>query len=393
MLRPAVMMGLQTLLTTKERKRDNREYPFFTRNGLSMHAKHICDAVAHQIFGGKRIEATPLQGYCSYTVRVVPASMLLSRGKVVQFRPSQYAMPSHLPGLIKETYGHFAPSIQELGVLEINRQGFTFVDSSLHKSDRRPYQDPDSYVQLHVYVMEEIPGVPYSVLRPNRRTLIPSELQRQRQLVTDLAGVLAQSWTSLPPTTDHGPPLRGKVGSVLDRKLMRLALELPTPALRAFASRVQKSAHVLKRLPVVLVHGDLLPTNIMVDAATFSINGLVDWSESELLPFGICLYGLDHLLGFMDRQSDGTPRGFVYYDQAAGLRELFWETLRSAVPALESEEVREAVQVSRDTGVLLWYGFAFDDGRIDRVVQPGKDVEDLNHLEAFTGCGTVRERL
>jgi hypothetical protein len=45
--------------------------------------------------------------------------------------------------------------------------------------------------------------------------------------------------------------------------------------------------------------------------------------------------------------------------------------------------MKKAVELARDVGVLLWHGLAWDDGRIDRVVEPGKDENELAHLNAF----------
>ena len=43
----------------------------------------------------------------------------------------------------------------------------------------------------------------------------------------------------------------------------------------------------------------------------------------------------------------------------------------------------ESVKLARDLGVLLWHGIAFDDGAINRVVQEGRDIEEIHRLDAF----------
>lgn len=45
----------------------------------------------------------------------------------------------------------------------------------------------------------------------------------------------------------------------------------------------------------------------------------------------------------------------------------------------------EAVLLARDVGVLLWYGTAFDEGRLDKVVNEQDDRVELACLEAFSG--------
>ena len=53
------------------------------------------------------------------------------------------------------------------------------------------------------------------------------------------------------------------------------------------------------------------------------------------------------------------------------------------IPELRLDTVLEAVKLSRDLGVLLWHGIAFDDGAIDRVVQEGRDIDEIHRLDAF----------
>lgn len=115
----------------------------------------------------------------------------------------------------------------------------------------------------------------------------------------------------------------------------------------------------------------------MVDSANGELQGLVDWAEAERLPFGICFYGLEEILGEM------SPRGFRYCSDASELREVFWTELVKCIPELRNDATLRAVKLSRDLGVLLWYGIAFDNGNIDRVVQEGRDVEEIQKLDAF----------
>jgi hypothetical protein len=93
------------------------------------------------------------------------------------------------------------------------------------------------------------------------------------------------------------------------------------------------------------------------------------------LPFGTCLYGLDHLLGSLDCSSSSTASQFRYHERAEVLRQVFWRKLVAEAPGLEAR--LKDVVVMRDVGVFLWLGYAWDEGRIDRVVNEVDDAEEL----------------
>ena len=174
---------------------------------------------------------------------------------------------------------------------------------------------------------------------------------------------------------------RGKVGSTIISRLERLAAELPDTHLRQRASQVLGAVQRISDYSVTINHGDLIPSNILVDKNTWKITGLVDWAEAEYLPFGTCLYGLEHLLGYITPPASGIALIWTYFDGAAQLRELFWTRLIDAVPELGAR--MEDVRVMRDLGVLLWYGIAWDEGAIDRIVNEVDDVEEVTELRAF----------
>jgi hypothetical protein len=122
----------------------------------------------------------------------------------------------------------------------------------------------------------------------------------------------------------------------------------------------------------------------MVDRQTWKLIGLVDWAEAEYLPFGFSLYSVDHLLGMLGQAAEGSGTRFVWYATAGDLRDVFWQRLRQRIPELNDRATRDAVTLARDVGVLLWHGIAFDDGRIDRVVENGRaDEEELAYICAF----------
>lgn len=181
---------------------------------------------------------------------------------------------------------------------------------------------------------------------------------------------MAQSWHLAPPSS----VTLGKVGSSLVSRLQLLSTSLPL-GFRPIAKKLLEDVELVTSLPWVFTHGDLVAGNIMVDPVDGGLTGLVDWAEAEYLPFGVCLYGLEEMLGAM------TKGGWRYCVQAERLRGLFWEELRRTIG--EGGEVVERVRMARDVGVLLWWGIAWDDGRIDRVVEEGRDVEEIVRLDAF----------
>lgn len=114
---------------------------------------------------------------------------------------------------------------------------------------------------------------------------------------------------------------------------------------------------------------------------------MVDWAEAEYLPFGISVYGLEHLLGHPSSRicGDTTECDFTYHSEASSLRDYFWQQLLRKSPELRQSRIREAVECARTVGILLWHGFAWDEGKIDRVVERGRDDGDIAFLEAFLG--------
>jgi hypothetical protein len=116
------------------------------------------------------------------------------------------------------------------------------------------------------------------------------------------------------------------------------------------------------------------------------------------------LYGLEEVLGRMVEDTTGR-RKFVYYPDAGRLRALFWEELGAEAPELVYNPViRARVEMARLLGLLLWYvtplpksplvsvyqthihtrhGIVFDKGRLGRVVEQGRDNEELQKLDLF----------
>ncbi|KAI4930417.1 hypothetical protein J4E85_005044 [Alternaria conjuncta] len=294
---------------------------------------------------------------------------------IVQLRPPQHALDHNIVRAASTAHPALAPTIEDL-------------DLSLPRG-------------ICAYEMRKVDGTPLSRLQQHGHSLDDSAGKRLEGLITSFADLIAQSWHSpqevhditrtvrADSPMDERPSMlaqcRGKVGSTMISRLGRLASELPDTYLRERARETMRAIQRMEDYPVVLNHGDLIPSNILVDQNTWEITGLVDWAEAEYLPFGTCLYGLEHLLGNMTTSLPGSALTWNYLNGATQLRELFWSRLIDAVPELEAR--MGDVRVMRDMGVLLWHGIAWDDGAINRVVNDGEDVEELVKLRAFLTAG------
>lgn len=306
---------------------------FLERSGLKSRDLIDCNDFLESHFPGVATEPVAHQGFCSYTV-------YLGNDRIIQLRPDNYQLDLNTIEAAQRAFGFYVPTTEYIA----KRSG------------------------LHIYLMSKILGISLKGFRATARHFPNAQLCRER-MCQDFALLLARSWhygkESIP---------KGMVGSSLEARLEMLSTRLPS-RFRAVAKHLLSQLALIESLPWVIQHGDLVASNIMLDPSTGQLSGLVDWAEAEILPFGICLYGLEELLGEM------TSQGFLYCSNASLLRELFWKTLLQSIPELESNLT--AVSMARDLGVLLWHGIAFDDGKIDRVVEEGRDDEEIAYLDTF----------
>ena len=102
---------------------------------------------------------------------------------------------------------------------------------------------------------------------------------------------------------------RENIRDIISSKLSVLTSTLP-PRFTATIFRVHRELDKLchHRYPQVLTHGDLCPMNIHVSPTTGGVTGIIDWAEAEVLPFGLALYGLENLLGYMG------PEGWRHFE-------------------------------------------------------------------------------
>lgn len=335
---------------------------FFKRHGYCERDWKACSEAARCAYPSHLIRPVEPQGYCSYTVHASTKDGADREDRIIQFRPQQYALDLDITDAAKDIYRSYAPRVLEL-------------------------QIPRLPAGLKFYELDIIPGVQYKCLVHHRKDLDGMEWEKQVRLTKDFAAFVARAWPSDVKNSKRRE-CNGKVGANLNSKLRQLAKKLPSAFLRSRAQQAVTALPLLDRLPVVLNHGDVIPSNIIVDPHTGQLNGLVDWAEAEWLAFGTCLYGLEFILGWLEHS--GRQRKFTYYDGAEVLRKLFWEELQICIPDLagtNSIGIIDSVILARDVGVLLWYGFAWDEGSIDRVVNPEDDAEEVVCLEVFLSSG------
>ncbi|KAF2651709.1 hypothetical protein K491DRAFT_606392 [Lophiostoma macrostomum CBS 122681] len=373
---------------------------FWQRMGLDETCRGVCIEATRRAFPGCAVQEFGQQGYCSYTLLITfphhasrsPSSLrsLESRNspchakQLVQFRPQQHTLYVRITAAARSTYADLAPAIQKLD-----------MDSRVGET-----------MGLDVFAMNMMSGMPYSQTQIRRVDLHDGELRRQARMVEELAAFVARAWpgdgrgivqcratradspmsessTISFPTTPRAAKapsfLRqctGKVGVRIVPKLEQLAAKLPSPALRRCAA---DTLHQLLQAddddewPVVLNHGDLIPSNILIDAETGAMTGVVDWAEAEWLPFGTCLYALEHLLGYLETSEDPSPSTSASASASAS----------ASTSTSTSASAPTRLRLMRDVGVLLWYGYAWDEGRIDRVVNEEDDAVEVTCLRAY----------
>ena len=319
---------------------------FFARCRLPDGARAKCDGFAAARFPGLEVRPAPFQGYCSYTLCVGEAA-------IVQFRPVEHSIDVNIVGEARAIFGPLVPEAKLLDMVA------------------------DSNNRLHVYCMRRLTGVSLADFRASTSTRQTEAAEaHRRQTVRDLARFHSQAWSHARTRVQVEP--KGAVGSSLRWRLDVMASSLPG-RFRRLASRLLPVLPNIEGLPWTLSHGDFLPSNILVDQKTGETTGLLDWAEAEWLPFGVGMYGLEELLG------EAREGQFVYYPEADKLRCLFWNEIKTQIPELHGDHGQlRAVTEAQLFGVLLWHGIAFDDGKLNRVVEEGTDDGEIQRLDAFS---------
>lgn len=337
----------------------------FCSNSVYEDHLHLQD-LSRELFPGCQTQLLANQGACSTTFALQYTKNDEIHHRILQFRQPSFDLDINLMAEAKLAYRAYIPSVKGHDISHLS--GYNASKPS-----------------TVCYEMDVISGVTFKTIAPTGPRLTEAEFRRQKNLVRDFAGFVSRGW---PTSNTKQLGCHGKVGSRIPQKLRMLAEQLPYRQHRAVAQKILDDLSLLAQLPVVVNHGDTIPSNIMCDPDTGHLTGVVDWAEAEYLPFGTCLYGLEYFLGRLAsstrRDSVVGGRPFIFYEGASDLRRLFWQTLRSKTPALqEDDSLMKLVVMAKTIGTLLWYGFAWDGGAIDRVVTTDRDVEELAYLDAF----------
>ncbi|CAN8097399.1 unnamed protein product [Discula destructiva] len=359
---------------------------FFARCGFPADAQEQCRSLAQDLFPGAGLKDARPQGYCSYTLYV-------GADRIVQFRPPAHKLRMCVADAACEVYGNLAPRTEHLTVMRP-----AHCLSSKGRSDRQlacPQTVDEGVVMddgqdyLEVISMKRIYGI--SLLEARRLSAgslaPPRQLEEQhRSVICQFAGAIASGMRKPRQEADvEVSDLRGRVGGSLMWRLVQMHAHLPE-RFRPVTGRTLELFDAIISLPWVLTHGDLVPANIMVErsrecSGRLALTGLLDWAEAEYLPFGVGLYGLEEVLG--DTDASGS---FSYYSDEDELRSLFWAQLEVEVSAFGfvlDEHTRRVVDAAHVLGILLWHGIAFDDGKLDRVVQEAVDDKEMQRLDLF----------
>lgn len=352
--------------------------------------------------------------------------------KLLQFRPHKHALPISATKVAKIVHGNLVAVAVNLGVIRppafglrddlgepptLAQQPYRSFGETEDSEGETPGQGSKSAKEkfrereLVVYEMDLLPGIVYAQVQVMRARLNDAETERLKNLLSGMAEFFARSWLS-----GKALPLwqkkrfMGKVADSIPARLEKLDKELPIPELREKAQTVMEAVKEggLDALPKAFTHGDLLPSNLLVDVETGGLVGVVDWAEAEVLPFGTALYGVERLLGWVKLPDERVVHGqvhradsvheetvtvgdkdgregvkFMYYEQAATLRSHFYQQLGRFIPETDGSEVKKAVLLARKVGMLLWFGFAWDEGEINRVINEEADPVELALLEAL----------
>lgn len=413
---------------------------FFTRNGLSPQLDRVlCDDIAQSLFPHHETSRHAWQGWCSYSVLASPRRDLCPGNEghafLVQFRPPQYAVDVDVMDLAGRVYGgEVVPRVVRAGSVMLWPRAVPPAREFLERAEEGEGEEGLG-LRLEVCAMTMVRGTPYGVVQVRRRVLAEREVAWQREVVRGFAEFMARGWVEgrKEEAIEMVGKSRSRLHAATPGKLEVLSRELPRRELRDCVARVLRRYRELgldvlpgrqrersSLVPFTLNHGDIVPGNILVDGETGKLNGLVDWAEAEVGLWGLGSYGLEFLLGYVTspldsgeqnqeqerevgdnrgdvaweaggtaRASPGKSFAFTYYEQASELRTFFWEEVKRNIGRLVwSLEVEETVHLIRDIGVLLWFGYAWDEGRIDRVVSESRDPRELLLLETFLRLGS-----
>ncbi|KAL7959373.1 hypothetical protein V8C34DRAFT_323048 [Trichoderma compactum] len=293
---------------------------FFTTKTSA--ARSACDARARELVGGS-VVPVQVQGACSYSVYAGP-----DLEYVVQFRLKSLKLKTETAALARKIYGALAPEISFEGEIGDEIEG----------------KEP-----LHVYLMRRIQGITHLdfILAHGFPENSQEDFSRRKAFMADIARFFAISWKT-PRKVDS--EYRDQLGQTYTKELRRLLSALPN-RFHAIIEQCIRSMGDVMSLPMVLLHRDFGTCNIMVDATSCHLVGVIDWAEAEICPFGLNLETLQAFTGKLHLR-DGWSR----YQDYGDLQDTFWTVFTQEVGGLTEAKI-QAIKLARVTGLLLSHGF------------------------------------
>ncbi|KAK5998058.1 hypothetical protein PT974_00429 [Cladobotryum mycophilum] len=320
---------------------------FFGKTSVTRSA---CDARAKELVGGD-VSIVNVQGACSYTVYAGP-----DLEYVVQFRLKSLKLDLGTLTLARTIYGSLAPSASFKGQMG---------DES---HDKEP---------LCVYVMARIKGVTHLdlILAATTPENSPERFAERERLMADIGILFAKAWKSPQPIDGE---YREKLRKRPDGELRMLLGALPE-RFHVFIQRCLDEIDSIMSLPMVLTHQDFGTCNIMVDATTCNLVGVLDWAEAEICPFGLNLQILQSFTGKLHLRN-----GWSRYEDYNNLQNVFWGTFRDEVGGLTDDQMR-IIRLARILGLLISDGFTSRMANEPEPVPIGNDERGRYNMLSLDG--------
>ncbi|KAI0089319.1 hypothetical protein BDY19DRAFT_890074 [Irpex rosettiformis] len=310
---------------------------FFAKN--APWTQQRCNQEAERILSVS-VQPAFVQGGTSYTV------VSSDGADVVQFRSASSALDMNLLKCIEQAYDGFVPHHELIGVFD----------------------------ELYIYKMDNVGGISMYLARKELLQGSPCLLE---QTVSDFARFFASAWHKTPPRMQC--PDRATLYKEYSSGLVSLQQGLPErfrPTLDALISRFPLLFD--DNWPLVPHHTDLLENNIHVSTQTGRLEGICDWRDATIGPFGVSLGGLETMLGIRRWKE-----GWVYHANQQELRDLFWASFYRAMGNV-SEKQKELIEVARLVGLFLDNGFKWLDDETKVPASDNEGHDGLRYLEAVT---------
>ncbi|KAI0526429.1 hypothetical protein F5B22DRAFT_585713 [Xylaria bambusicola] len=299
-----------------------------------------CDDFALSRVGGQ-VVPVPIQGSYSYTIMAGR-----NESRIFQFRTHNSVIDISIIDLAKTIHPQLIADCKYHGTI----------------GQSQP---------LHIYEMNKLPGTNYITARPASVEQSPAAVARQQNTAAHLAKFFAQSWNHRQQL--HQDDRAALLADFRD-KFELLSQSLPS----RFAPNLDRVSKELPRLfkdtlPFVFCHDDLREMNILIQPETGSITGVVDWAEARILPFGLTLWALENILGYMN------SKGWHYFNNRHELEKIFWDTFRKEAENLSDDDL-PLIHIARMTGLFYHYGLLRDGKVCQGVVH---ELHSFAYLDAF----------